>query len=107
MRGERQFMRPSGRPQQSFFSDRNVITPFPKRVVVSNGAECALGNIENWFKELSNYQQQQHPQFYHFYFRSAMSWCYGRPTEKRRPMCFKSVDLCNEKSSHVVLVALS
>ncbi|GFT38566.1 hypothetical protein TNCV_4948861 [Trichonephila clavipes] len=51
MRGERQFMRPPGRPQQSFFSDRKVITPFPKRVVVSDGAECAVGNIEKWFKE--------------------------------------------------------
>ncbi|GFT72792.1 hypothetical protein TNCV_406831 [Trichonephila clavipes] len=48
---EWQFMRPPGRPQQSNFLVKMLITSFQKLAMVSDGAEFAVGNIEKWFKE--------------------------------------------------------
>ncbi|GFY18215.1 hypothetical protein TNCV_2046211 [Trichonephila clavipes] len=40
------FMRPRGKPQQSYFFGRKLITPFDKLVMVKEGAEFVVDSIE-------------------------------------------------------------
>ncbi|GFX68427.1 uncharacterized protein TNCV_3998591 [Trichonephila clavipes] len=65
----------TGKTPAELFLGRKLITPFQKLVMVSDGTEFAVGDIETLFEEARRYTKAKHEKWEKYYNRDAGVMC--------------------------------